>query len=271
MREVDNETIKVLTYKCRVYDGVTEQIKISKQRLLALLPAGKPEHQDEIKAMKTLKGQVTLKIGKLLKYWPIWTEWMKDVPGIGPFIAGNLVLLYYYRFVPICTKCGADLKKVDKTFICVSCGAKAKGKGILQTRIERREFPMVSSWWHYMGRHINKDGKMPKHVKNVASSWSSKNRTLGYHIGEEFNKQIPGHSYKAFSLKRKEKREKQYPDYTPKHRHNMAMNETVKLFLSHFWHVARTLEGKSTEGPYAEVILKHTNIIPPYYWKPVKQ
>jgi len=273
----DMDTIKYLNYLCKSYDMLVKSMTATSNRIASLNSDAPLKYQDEYKAMEGIKGSFSRKITKYLKYWPIWTEWLEKVPGIGPFVAGNLILLYYYRFVAICPECGVKLEKKEialseenpqkktNTLYCKKCNKSVKGDGVLIHDVEIKDFPMVSSWWHYMGRHTV-DGIMPKRKKGTLNTWSTRGRVIGYHIREQFNRQGADHLYKNFMLKRKKKREQTHPDATKGHRHNMAMNETIKLFLSHFWHIARTIEGKSTEGPYAQTILKHTNIIPPYYW-----
>ena len=263
----DIETIKYLNYLCKSYDGIVKLMTATSNRTVSLNPYAPMKYQDEYESMESIKKSFSNKTTRYLKHWPIWTEWLKKVPGIGPFVAGNLILLYYYRFIPVCPRCGVRLEKIKKTLFCNKCNRSVKGDGVLIYDIEEKDFPMVSSWWHYMGRHTV-DGKMPRRIKGDAEkvTWSPRGRTIGYHIREQFNRRDADHLYKNFMLKRKEKKEKTHPDITKGHRHNMATNEMIKLFLSHFWHVARILDGKSIKGPYAETVLKHTNIIPPYYW-----
>lgn len=100
-------------------------------------------------------------------------------------------------------------------------------------------------------------GKELKEAHREHHKWSHLGRNISWQIGESFNKFTDEHKYKAFynTFKKKGKR------------HGDAIRRTRKLFLSHFWHVARELEGKSIEGPYAEVVLGHTGIIAPYYKK----
>jgi hypothetical protein len=88
-------------------------------------------------------------------------------------------------------------------------------------------------------------------------------------IGISFEKQSEtgGNPYREFYDATKRKLEAVYPEKTPGHRRDMSKMRTAKFFLSHFWHVARELEDKSTRGVYADVILEHTGIIPPHYWK----
>ena len=298
----DEQAIKNLNFLCKTYDGMNRLLVSTKNRLQAINPEQfkvstetkgirpkkslEPEQNaervlamDELQMMTWTKDRITSRIKKELKLWDIWTHWLQDVPGIGPFIAGNLILFYYYKFTPVCQECGAELEKHEKVdpasdkkinvFKCSVCKKKAKGDGVLQHRIDFKDFARVSSWWHYMGMHVV-NGVKPKRAKGVVCDWTTKGRTLCYQVGDQFNRQSEDHPYKAFLLKMKKKHERKNADrdkeWSKGHIHNAAKNEAAKLFLSHFWHVARTLEGKDTEaGPYIKQIPGHT-IIPPYYW-----
>ena len=313
----EKAVITQLNYLCRTYDGISRLVASTKNRLQAINPGKykmsidlkgvRPDKSyksekdtkkrlatieknmekvmamDELQLMEWTKDKASRDITKDLKNWDIWTQWLEDVPGIGPFIAGNLILFYYYRFLPICQDCGGDLekrevidKKTDKKinrFVCSSCNKTAKGEGVLDHRIDFKDFARPSSWWHYLGMHNNGDGVKPKRAAGVLCSWSTKGRTIGYQIGDQFNRQSSDHPYKAHLLKMKKKHERKNgngdrdKEWTKGHIHNAAKNEAAKLFLSHFWHVARTLEGLDTEpGPYIKQIEGHT-VIPPFFWE----
>jgi len=167
----NDDVIKNLNFLCKVYDANNAMSVGVKNRIQSLNPDMQLKHSDTLKTLKSTHDRLARQIEKELEFWPIWTAWMKDVPGIGPFIAGNLVLLYYYRFIPICKECGGDLikqeKKEDKPagYLCGSCGKKAKGDGILAHRIDTtKDFSNVSKWWAYCGEHVI-DGKKPKMKK----------------------------------------------------------------------------------------------------------
>lgn len=273
----NDDIIRDLNFNCKTYDAINKA-NVSTQNRLIHLSAEKPCDNEIVKSLDSLKGKISRYILKDLEYWPIWNEWLKDLMGIGPFIAGNLILLYYYRFVAICPKCGTDIikKEIEKenkigikinTFFCPACNKSIKGDGVLKHRVDKsKDFPNVSKWWKYMGEHVV-DGKMPKNKAGVTSDWSPKGRQISYQIGESFNHMSSEHLYKKHLLEHKAKLEIKYPEKTPGHRHNMAGMVMEKLFLSHFWHIARELEGKSTRGVYADVILGHTGIIPPFYYE----
>jgi len=276
--EIANE----LNYSIKNYVGLTKQIVQVRNRAHAY--GIDPDHDEiltgkfdktgkqKMQGLESIKGMAARRISKVLKDFPIWNDWLEDVPGIGPAIAGQLVALYYFKSIPICPKCNADL--ID--FICPICKSEAKGQGVLKYRTELREYPTISSWWHQMGRH-DVNGKIPKRSKkeegedNNKNAWSSVGRKIGFDIKESFNKQPSTHKYKAYAEKRKRYREDTHPDTTKGHRHNMAWNEAIKLFLSHFWQVAHILDGIDPLDITQPWIIKHgghdeSSFIPPYYF-----
>jgi hypothetical protein len=284
MTKLTNERlIGYLNYLVRTYDGVTQLIVSTKQRLCSL-PGEKIEQdydsmlkgEGKAEGLETVKGRITRAVEKEIRQWDIWGSWLKNIPGIGPIIGAKLIILFFYRFLPICKKCGGDLEKkkvkdngsegieVGK-LVCLKCGEIAKD-GVLDHKLDFKDFATISKWWAYMGRHTV-DGVMPKRKKGIVCNWSTRGRTLGFHIGDQFNRQDEDHLYKKFLLERKRKHEANHPDWTKGHRHNAAKNEAVKLFLSHFWVVARTLEGKPVSEPYAGAIMGHSDIIKPFYWE----
>jgi hypothetical protein len=265
-------TVSHLNYLVKTYEEVTGVISRTKQRLQAL-PGETPEEQYEsmlkgeknAEGLETVKGRLSRAIEKELSQWEIWSLWMKHIPGIGPAIAGKLIILFYYRFTPVCKDCGGTLLKDEGKMVCESCGKTAKD-GLFKYRLDEKDFPTISKWWAYMGRHTV-EGAMPKRKKGNQANWSTPGRTIGFQIGEQFNRQKDDHPYKAFLLSRKAKHERDNLDWKKGHIHNAAKNEAIKLFLSHFWVVARALQGKEVSEPYAGTIMGHTNIIKPFYWE----
>lgn len=272
----NQESVSYLNYLIRTYKQLTDIIAATKNRLQSL-PGDHPVKFDRIlhgeeseygkeQGLETVKGRINRLIGKELPEFDVWERWLKDVPGIGNVIAAELIMLYYYRFTPVCKECMADLEKIDGTLWCPGCEKSVKGDGNLDHKLGYKDFATISKWWAYMGRDI-KDGKMRKRTKGVTSNWSASGRKLGFTIGDSFNKQTPDHKYKAVLLEEKAKYERKQPDITKGHRHNMARNNAVKLFLSHFWTVCRTLDGKPVTKAYAQTIMGHTNWVEPFYFE----
>lgn len=276
--------IKYLNFLVREYVGVTQLITSTKQRLQSLPGEDRDEEfdtllkgQDHEIGLETVKGRINRELEKELKAWDIWQLWAKEIPGIGPYIAAQMIILFFYRFVPVCKECGGGLHKQPKesksktinVLVCVDCKREAKD-GLLNHKLEYKDFPTISKWWAYMGRHTV-EGIMPKRKAGTQSNWSTVGRTLGYHIGEQFNRQKDEHPYKALLLLHKTKHQKNHPEWSKGHVHNAAKNEVIKIFLAHWWTVARTLEGKPVSEPYAGALMGHTNIIAPFYWEMEKE
>ena len=159
-------------------------------------------------------------------------------------------------------------EETKSEYSCKECGRKAKGDGLFAFRIEDKDFPNISKWWSYMGRNIDPlTGRMNKRKKGVKSTWSARGRNIGWHFKEVSNRQKADTPYKKFAEEEKLKYEKNRPELKKYEIHDMAWNKSIKLFLSHMWHVAREIAGKSTDGPYIQIVKGHTGIIPPYYWE----
>lgn len=286
MRHPSEDTIKNLKRLVKDYEGITELIKQSRQRIRAKNSDLSKAEQDEaikndsilngvagkeqkVQGLEQIKNRVSRMIEKELEFWPIWTEWMKHIPGIGPAIAAPLILLYYYKFVPVCPDCNTELVKQDGTHWCETCQKSVKGEGMSTYELKFKDFPNISAWRKYMGYHII-DGKMPKRQKGQQIDWNPKGRVVGYLIKDQFNRVPDGHLYGDFMKRRKARytNDPAYKDYTKKHILNMAQHQTVKLFLSHFWDVAQRLDGvESPAKPWLIQFGGHTKYIPPYYWE----
>jgi len=270
----NTEIVKRLSYLVKSYERITKVIAQTRQTGLAYGTLVEDADDDVDLILKgngkevgmlTVKGRLSREIEKELPQWDVWERWLKYVPGIGPAIGAKLILMFNYRSVAVCKDCGGMLEKEDKQLICQECGKTAKD-GLLKYRIERRDYATISKWWAYMGRHTV-DGIMPKRKSGELANWSTEGRTLGFHIGDQFNRQKESNPYKALLLEHKAKHQRNHPEWSKGHVHNAAKNEVVKIFLAHFWTISRTLEGKEVSEPYAGAIMGHTNIIKPPFWE----
>ena len=263
-----------MNYLIKTYEGLNKLIVATKQRLQQINPEALAKDdpvlggEDGNKGLESVKGTASRRIERCLQQFPIWTEWASKVPGCGPAIAGTLLVEWSWRFLPICDECGGLLIK-NGGMHCEDCGREAKGDGNLKYRTELRDYQTISKWWAKLGRH-NVDGKMPKRKKGEVANWSTRGRTITKMLGECFVKtSATKNPYRAYYDERKAYRMHTHPEATKMHRHNMAMNETIKLFLSHWWQVSRTLEGKPLTDPYPIQIMGHTGRIEPYFWEGV--
>jgi len=301
--------IRDLNYMVRSYDGLNKlivQVQLRKHSLLPERPMDslqilygyKSQKEGNYQGLIALKHKLNSDIGKLLDAWPIWSNWLAMVPGIGPYIGGKHIIMHYYRMTAICPDCGGELEKKEGAFICSSCGKNVKGDGNLTYRIDRRDWRQASSWWHYMGLHnaphcrtcgrrVTKENglfmcdkckkpepdpvyRKPKKQKGMQADWSSQGRAIAYQVGQAFIKKNNGHLYRAYYDKRRAMRDKTHPDASKAHKMNMALNETIKLFESHFWMVARELEGLPVPLPRICEMDPNHKLITPYYWEGIE-
>lgn len=273
MNGVSGDVVQMLSFLAASYEGITKFIAQTRNRLHSMNPDALVDENEIIKDAEKTKGKISRRLEKELEFFPVWNQWLKGVPGIGPAIASKLILLFNYRQVPVCQVCGTPVEKKQAkedsnergTYFCPSCQKSIKGEGNLVFRIEQKDFATISKWWAYMGRH-NVEGNMPKRKKGVVSNWSTEGRTVGFLIGESFIKQVKDHLYRQVYDVRRAKADKDHPEASKLHKMRMAKNETVKLFLAHFWTVSRTLDGKPVSEPYAMTILGHTNYVAPFYF-----
>ncbi|MCK5608682.1 hypothetical protein KAR91_42790 [Candidatus Pacearchaeota archaeon] len=257
--------IKNLRYLTKEYEEITKN-SVRAQNRLAALEIDK-KYCDIYKKLESIKGNIERRIRKELEAWPIWNLWMSDIKGLGGFIAAKLINFYYYRFTAVCPKCEDILERKDNTLWCERCGKSVKGEGNLRFKIEIKDFPKISSWWHYLGMHNPNGGKKAKRKKGEQSDWSQDAQRVCFLIGEQFIKQVNS-LYREHYLRVKSKKDRTHPDATKMHKHNMARHETAKLFASHFWMVAREIEGLEVTIPYSATLLGHENVIKPFYWEP---
>ena len=275
--KTDERVVRRLGYLCKSYDGIKKLITQSKQRIVSMVPEFEPKHQDEIVLMEKIKDRLATEIERELRYFPLYMRWLKHVPGAGPFVCGNLIILYYFKFTKICKDCGGvliqDTKKGGDELAgmkCSACGKKPKGDGVFNYRIDERDFATISKWWAFLGRKPV-DGKMPKRRSGSKIDWNPKGRLAGYEFAQQLIRQAGSTEYSAFYLKEKAQlTELRGAELKKGHIHNMALNKAVKLFLAHFWMVARTIDEKTVTRPYAETIMGHSGILEPFYWEPEK-
>ena len=113
--EVSEKEVGKLKYQVRLYNGIDSLGRVTKQRHKSFFPDEDPT-DDELDlyvwcgVLDKDKERVKSGIEKQLRYWTVWTEYLVGVPGIGPWIAGELILLLFYKHLPVCPKCAADVQ-----------------------------------------------------------------------------------------------------------------------------------------------------------------
>jgi len=114
--------------------------------------------------------------------------------------------------------------------------------------IER--FNTVSALWAYSGYGVY-DGKVQKKTKGQPNNWAGKIRSLMYNVVDMFIK----HRTPIYrDIYDKEKALQVSRGISLGHAHNRAIRKTAKIFLQHYWVVARTQAGLSVSQPW---VLEH--------------
>ena len=138
MPGVDDEAIFQLRDLFKDYDDITGAIQRVKNRWATTHKGVNPMfhpllgNEDGTKGLESLKGRASRLLEKQLRLWPLWSEWLVKVPGVGQSTAASLILAFYYRFMPVCQECGDILYRDEGAMKCSGCGKEAKGDGVLK-------------------------------------------------------------------------------------------------------------------------------------------
>jgi len=239
---IEELKIKIETYyaiqKIRIQAELRIKAFIRDDRLTELQAQSLHFWEDEhLKGIeKSIKKDVTL----LLKDVPIYTEWMKDVLGIGPCLAGSLYAGIY------------DISR----------------------------FNTISKLWKYCGQDVDESGRAPRRQKGKKLTADPFLQMTIYKLTDSFVKQTAEkclyrrlydikkafykqeHPEKVDSGRRSKKGEVIW-DYTDLHIHRMAKRYAGKIFLEHLWVEWRTLEGLPVSKPWVIEHGGHGNYIEP--------
>lgn len=173
-----------------------------------------------------------------LKNYPIYTEWMKDVRGVGPLMAGVILS-------------EIDIHKCNSiSALWAYCGLDVVVSTDEETG-EIREEGRSRKRHHLKPKtYTNRDGDT---VETVGITFNPflKTKLVGV-LGSVFIKL--GGPYREIydGYKHRLENHPKWTDRTKAHRHNAAVRYMVKEFLADLWTRWRTLEGLPVRSRYAE-------------------
>jgi hypothetical protein len=166
------------------------------------------------------------------KTYPIYTEWLENIKGIGDVLAAGL------------TSWTGDIER----------------------------FATISKLWAYCGLAVNEEGRAVRRKAGQKSNWNTRLKTHLWKIGESFVKQQSNKSgyrklYEEFradydkkwvyakdcgSAGCASKGEKKGKERLcmKGHRYAAAKRKTIKVFLAHYWMKSRQLKGLEAEHPF---------------------
>lgn len=138
-------------------------------------------------------------------------------------------------------------------------------------------FETVSKLWAYCGLSVV-NGVAPKRKKGEKTSFNPKMRALLWNVSTSFLKQNKAYYREIYDSEKEKQKAKTYkaPYLLEKygtsykktdtmlskgHIHNRALRKMGKIFLDHFWHIARELNDLPAKKNYVEGVLRHNHII----------
>lgn len=212
----------------KIIEQLKEEDKINERERLYL-----EKLNDVVSHVKDYEKEFKEVMGQTVETEPIRVLWLDNVRGIGPILASNLVQHYGY---------------------CES-------------------YDTVSQLWSHSG--MDPEGAKGR-TKGEKISYDPKKKTLAWKIYDSFNKATsqPYRGIYESELERQKKRielkeegrDDEYKGSAPNnafHAQNRAKRKAVKIFLQHYWVIARQLRGLNTVPPYVHRKLKHDNYIKP--------
>ena len=172
---------------------------------------------------------------------PIYTEYLKDIYGVGPAMAGVLIS-------------EIDIEKTTYVsslwkYAGLDVAEDGRGRGRYKEHLIDREY-------------VNKKGEV-KTKKSI--TFNAFLKTKLYVLGTSFLKQNPEKcKYRVIydNYKHRLQNRPDCKDYTKAHIHNMAIRYAIKIFLQDLWVVWRKMEGLPTPDPYREAKLG----MPPHHF-----
>lgn len=199
---------------------------------------------------------------------PVWENWLAGVKGIGPCLAGGLLSWINIARSTHCSQLWkySGLGTTVEHYECPECGTKTDPKPMSEL-VAAGETRIVCPDCRVP---LNVVGHADRRVKGQQTGYNPRVKTLAWKIGESFVKQSPEKSgyrklYEQFRAQvdrqpcrkvHKDEKGKVIPCFDA-HKFAKAKRMTVKVFMAHYYLVARTIEGLPVTKPYSFGVLAH--------------
>jgi len=214
----------------------------------------------------------------------IWQVWLKHVKGIGPVMAmglhawigdisrfPNTSKLHMYSGYGVVTRCrNCDHRLFEKAEEQLQWTEKMTSRFLELSKKRKRQKPMSLEEAQKRVRATICHCRHPEPVRvgckrkrGELAEWNPRLKTHVWKVVTQLNK-AKGDYHKLYQQYRDE--------YTARGdrkgvSHPRAMRKVAKLFLSHYWEVARQLKGLPSGKAYVFEKLGHTTYIPPIFDK----
>ena len=265
--DADKEVVKILDTIRASYRKLTDGLKME-------IPSARAFKGDEIISdygelclvnlyIKVEKDEDShfRRLKALLDDIPIWSNYLKTLPGCGPAMAGVMIS----ELDPHKARHASSFWKyagldVAKYYLATKEGKKDVGISIVDleaiTEHEANGWTLTESWSGRSRRaehliikeYLDKDKKPATRKAITFNPWL---KTKLYVLAGCLIKQ--GGTYKDIydGYKHRLENRPDWADKTKGHRHNAAMRYMIKMFLADLWAFWRNLEGLPVSEPYA--------------------
>jgi len=241
----DREALKVLKVLTDNYKNITEGV--TARRTIPLPKKFIPDEVlrtytelvmiDQHMALLAQENSQFYRLGELLEAFPLWTDYLKNVKGCGPAMAGVIIS-------------EIDIHKArypSSLHAYAGLDVAPDGSG----RSKRKE--------HLVDVTYIDANKEEQTKKSITFKPFLKSKLLAV-LGTSFLRSKSPYADVYNNYKNRLSNHPTHKEKTPMHRHNMAMRYMVKRFLIDLYANWRTLEGLVVEPEYAEAKLgiKHS-------------
>jgi len=243
----------------RKFDEVEEA-----QRKIFRFPVGKREADVSSVPLNRMEEDIKRHIQSLINEWPVWFNWLKDVSGVGPIIAGGLLA---YVDINICSKVSqlwhyAGQHVVDGEIPRLKKGVKRSWNRRLQTIMWNFSESIVKSGKGYRAlyderkEHEVRNRFLTVELDNSRSEDDLAGFVAGHHLNENVGEKKQGYyiSNKAAALsilRAKNGSSKLLLERKQAHINNRAKRHVRKVFLAHVYKFWREAEGLPVRAVYA--------------------
>lgn len=228
--------------------SVEREGEISSEALMFLANHVQRLNNEEITILKDIK--------HLLKQFPIYSQWLKDIKGIGPTMAGLIISEYDIR----------KARYVSSFWRYTGLDVAQDGRG----RGRRKEHLVSYKYEDKYGKEKERLGitfnpLVKTKMVGVLGPSFLKSKSPYAEIYYDHRNRLENH--KSYGIandaaqiarhKEEQKEQKKDGKFSPKlHRHNMAMRYMMKIFLQDLWTNWREVENLPVTSPYSEAKLK---------------
>ncbi|MHA1962477.1 MAG: TIGR-Tas system RNA-guided endonuclease [Candidatus Thorarchaeota archaeon] len=239
--------------------------------------------KDEQSILKSVERSIEKRIKTEIEKHTIYSAWLKGIKGIGPVLAGGLIA-YIERYDPE-TDTLDSIERFPKVSNLWSYAGLGNPKQKRIKGVQSKHSSNLKTHCWKIAKSLVMSGKREgKAMSDYAKLYMKKKAyynennkpfdvhidgAKGYCLAQDIEPFEMGTNISAENFK---KLKAQFEKYelksisvikTKGHIDAMAKRYMVKIFLSHFWHTWRTMEGLEVTEPYAIGILKHDGYIEP--------